>query len=105
MLQILFLLMKTFNKTETPNFVTRHTIVVGYYGITLAVLVSVRLSYISPSVFSFLDDNLSKCQWIFTRLGMWIDSVAVWFEIVNGKILSILNRVICPRQIHILISG
>ena len=43
--------------------IPRHKIVVGYYGITLAVLVSVR-----PSIFSFLNDNLSKCQWIFTKL-------------------------------------
>ena len=40
-----------------------HTIVVGYYGITLVVHVSVCCT----SVSSFLADNLSKYQWIFTR--------------------------------------
>ena len=46
-------------------FIPCHTIVVGYYCIILAVSVSiclsVCLSYICPSVFSFPDD-LSKCQ-------------------------------------------
>ena len=27
------------------------------------------------SIFSFSDDNFSKCQWIFTKLGMCIDIV------------------------------
>ena len=49
-------------------FISHHKIVVGYYGLTLAVPVSVHLS-----VFSFPDDNLSKCQWIFTKLGVCID--------------------------------
>ena len=57
-------------------FIPRHTIVVGHYGITLAVRVSARpsvrlsipLSYILPSVhILFQDDNLSKFQWIFTK--------------------------------------
>ena len=47
-------------------------IVAGYYDIMLAVRVSVCLS-IHPSVYSFLDDNLRKCQWIFTRLGVCFD--------------------------------
>ena len=38
--------------------------------------------YVHPSVFSFTDDNLSKHQWIFTRLGMCIDIVEIWFGIV-----------------------
>ena len=38
--------------------------------------------------FSFPDDNLSKHQWIFTKLGMCIDIVEMWFGIANGKILS-----------------
>ena len=35
---------------------------------------------------SFPDDNLSKHQWIFTKLGMDIDVVEIWFEIANGQI-------------------
>ena len=34
--------------------------------------------------FSFLNDNLSKHQWIFTKLGMYIDIVEIWFGIANG---------------------
>ena len=61
----------------------------GYYGFMLDVRVSVRLSSVRPSVgFSFPDDNLSKHQWIFTKLGMCIDSVEIWFGIANGQILS-----------------
>ena len=37
-----------------------------------------------PSVrFSFPDDNLSKPQWIFTKLGTCIDIVEIWFGIAN----------------------
>ena len=63
-------------------------IVAGYYGITLVIHVSVCLSYVPLSVFSFPDDNLSKCQlWIFTKLAMCIDIVEIWFEIANEQIL------------------
>ena len=34
-------------------------------------------------------------QWIFTKLGMCIDIVEIWFGIANGQILSIYDRVIC----------
>ena len=47
---------------------------------------------------SFPDDNLSNHQWIFSKLGMCIDIVEIWFVIANGQILSIFYRVICPRQ-------
>ena len=49
---------------------------------------SVRPSVVRPSVrFSFPNDNLSK-QWIFTKLGMCIDIVEIWFGIANGQISS-----------------
>ena len=71
-------------------------IVAGYYGITLAIRVSscmsVRLSGVRQSVFSFPDDNLSKCQWIFTKLGVCIDIVEIWLGTVNGQILSVFDR-------------
>ena len=39
-------------------------------------------------IFSFPDDNLSKRQWIFTKLGMCIDILKIWFGIANGQISS-----------------
>ena len=57
------------------------------------------------ALFSFPDNNLNKCQWIFARLGMCIDIVEIWFGIANGQISSIFDRVICPRLARIFISG
>ena len=37
-------------------------------------------------VFSFLHNNISKYQWIFTKFGICIDIVKVWFEIANTQI-------------------
>ena len=69
----------------------------GYYGFTLVVRPSVH--------FSFPDDNLSKRQWIFTKLGMCIDIVEIWFGIANGQISSIFDGVICLRHAHFFVSG
>ena len=41
-----------------------------------------------PIPISFQDDNLSKHQWIFTKLGMCIDIMEIWFGIANGQISS-----------------
>ena len=77
-------------------------IVVGYYGFTLDVHVSMSVS--CPSVcrtyvrFLFPDDNLSKYQWICMKVDMCIDIVEIWFGIANGQILSIIYRVICPQH-------
>ena len=69
-----------------------------------SVCLSVRQSSVRPSVhISFADDNLNKCQWIFTKLGMCIDIAEIWFGIANGQISSIFDGVICPR--HMLVSG
>ena len=66
----------------------------------------VRPSVVLPSVrLSFPDDNLSKHQWIFTKLGMCIDIVEIWFGIANGQISSNFYGVICPRHAHIFVSG
>ena len=74
-------------------------IVLGYYGFTLDVRVSVRPLVIHLFVsFSFPDDTLSKLQWIFTKLGMCIDIVEIWFGIADGQILSNFYGVIFPRQ-------
>ena len=77
----------------------------GYYGFTLDVHVSVCPSYVRLSVrFSFPDGNLSKHQWIFTKLGMCIDIVDFWFGIANGQISSNFYGVICPRYTYMFVS-
>ena len=44
---------------------------------------------ICPSIhFSFPEDTLSKLQWVFTKLGMCIDIVEIWFVIANGQITA-----------------
>ena len=63
-----------------------------------------ELSARDTPIFSFLDDNLSKLQWIFTKLGMCIDIMEIWFGIANSQILSIFDGVICPIQAHIFVS-
>ena len=83
----------------------------GYYGLTLEVRVSVHpsvtQSYVRPSVssFSFPVDNLSKRKWIFTKFGICIDIMEVWFGIANGQISLNIDGVICPRHAHIFVSG
>ena len=56
------------------------------------------------SVILFLDDNLSKHQWIFTKLVMRIDVVEIRFGIDSGQISSNFDRVICPRHALIFVS-
>ena len=55
-----------------------------------------ELSAQDTPIFSFPDDNLSKGQWIFTKIGMCIDIVEIWIGIANGQISSNLDGVICP---------
>ena len=46
------------------------------------------LTELSPQdtpIFSFQDDNLSEYQWIFTKLGMWIDIVESLYGLANGQ--------------------
>ena len=64
-----------------------------------------ELSARHMSVFAFLDDNFSKCQWIFPKLGICINIMEICFGIANGQILPIFDRVICPQYIPILLSG
>ena len=72
-----------------------------------------RWTSVCPSIvclsfcFSFLDDNLSKHQWFFTKLGMCIDIdiVEIWFGIANGQISSNFYGIFCPRRAHIFVSG
>ena len=66
----------------------------------------VRPSVVCPSVrILFPDDNLSKHHLIFTKLGMCIGIVEIWFGIANGQILSNFDGVICLRLAHIFVSG
>ena len=64
-----------------------------------------ELSARDTPIFSFPDDNLSKHQWIFTKLGICIDNVEIWFGIANGQISSIFDGVICLSHAHIFVSG
>ena len=60
---------------------------------------SIRLSVVRLSIrISFPDENLSKHQWIFTKLGVCIDIVEICFGIANGQISSNFDGVTCPRQ-------
>ena len=53
-----------------------------------------ELSARNSSVFLFHDDNFSKYQWIFTKLGMCIDIVEIYFGIAtcNGQIRILLSE-------------
>ena len=44
-----------------------------------------ELSACYMSIFSFPDNNLSKCQWIFTKLGMCIDINRGGWRLLMGK--------------------
>ena len=46
----------------------------------------------------FISNNPCKHQWIFTKLGMCIDIMEIWFGIANGQILSNFYGVICPQH-------
>ena len=49
-------------------------------------------------IFLFPDDNLSKCHWILTKLGICIDIKEIWFGIAHGQIMSIFSRAIFPQH-------
>ena len=63
-----------------------------------------ELSDRDTPIFSFPDDNF-KHQWIFTKIGMCIDIVEIWFWIANGQFSSDFDGVICPTHAHIFVSG
>ena len=64
-----------------------------------------ELSARDMPIFSFPDYNLSKYQGIFTKLGVFIDFVGIWFGIANGQISSIFDEVVCLRHTHIFVPG
>ena len=45
-----------------------------------------NLSWIENVHFLRNIEPLSNCQWIFTKLGAYIDIVEIWFLIANGQI-------------------
>ena len=49
-----------------------------------------ELSAYHTFIFLFLNDNLSKCQWIFAKLGIVI--VEIWFGTADGLNSSIFDR-------------
>ena len=49
-----------------------------------------ELSARDTPIFSFPDDNLSKHQWIFTKLDMCIHIVEIWFGIAMRKFQQFL---------------
>ena len=81
-------------------FIPRHMIVLMGKFVILT-----ELSARDTSVFSFPDDNFSKYQWIFTKLGVCIDIVETLFGIAGGLISSVFDRVIYRRCVCIFISG
>ena len=54
------------------------------------------LSARETNIFSF--PKMSKCQGILTKLGTCIDIKEIWIGIANGQILSIFDRVVCPKH-------
>ena len=51
-----------------------------------------ELSARDGSVFSFPNDNLSKCQWIFTKLSVCIDIVDICLGLLMGKFRQYLTE-------------
>ena len=58
----------------------------------MSVHLSVCSSVVRPSVFSFLDDNGSKYQWTFTKLGVCIDIRRLGFGFLMGKFRQFLTE-------------
>ena len=56
-----------------------------------------------PFIFSFLDDNLSKYQWVFTKLCMCIDMES-GLGLLMGKFHEVLTEFSACRTIHVVLS-
>ena len=86
------------NLSKHQRIFTKHNVCIDiveiWFGIVNRLIflqVLTELSAHDMSVFSFLDDNFSKYQWIFTKLGECINIVETWFGIADGQISSILD--------------
>ena len=81
---------------STHNIYLLYPVTIQWSGIKISRWMSVCPSILLSCIcILFMEDNFSKYQWIFTKLGMCFDIVEIWFQIANGKILSIFSRVIC----------
>ena len=58
-----------------------------------------ELSAPDTPIFSFLDDNLSKCQGILTKLNTCIDMKKILFGIANGQISSMFDSYLLATQL------
>ena len=54
-----------------------------------------EMSALNTSDFLFPDNNFSKYQWIFTKLGLCIDIVEIWLGLLMGKIRQFLTELLC----------
>ena len=66
---------------------------------------STELSVHHTFIFSFPDKNVSKTQWIFTKLGVRIDDVEVWFGIANGQKSSLSESSACHTSVFSFPDG
>ena len=48
-------------------------------------------------LYSLLDDNFSKYQWIFMKLGMCIDVMRICFGLLIGKFCQLLTELSAPN--------
>ena len=78
-------------------------IVAGYYGFTLVVRVYLHLSVVHL-YFRFQMITSVNVNGFFSKLGMCIDIMEIWFGIANGQISSIFDGVICPRHVRVFIA-
>ena len=56
------------------------------------------------SVYLFQDNNVSKYQWIFTKLGMCIDIMEIWFWLQIGKLRQLLTELTAHHMIMVVLS-
>ena len=57
-----------------------------------------QLSACNTSLFIFLDNNLSKYQWIFTNFDMCIAITVIWFGITDWQISIIFDNYVPGTQ-------
>ena len=55
-------------------------------GVCLSIHPFVMHLSVCPSIFSFPEDNLSKCQWIFTKIGVCIDIIKIRAQLFKASL-------------------
>ena len=89
-------------------FIPCHTLVVGYYVFTLAVLVSIRLcpQYVRLSIrTSFPFDSLSIYKRISFKFCIYICTKNVSLGIINGQITIIYHRVMALVNVRKMVMA